>query len=249
MGSIQSGVPMKIVRLTYSNSVPTARLLENRKITKLMRHPLLRSVNALSGLFYEFVVVTESDADRAFYHEINERLLTYSPQRGIPNCLFLNAQNKQTVHEIVKPLREMGIPSAAIVDIDVIKEGGKNWANLMNGAFIPEVTKQETERSRSSLKTKFDEKGIDFKRAGGIEVLDQPDREACNYLFDRLGEYGVFVIRKGELESWLFSLGAKGHGPSWLIDVFEKMGDDPNSETYIRPTDDDVWSFIESVRN
>ncbi len=110
---------MNIARLTYSNNVPTARLLESEKISRLMRHPLLRSVGTLNGLFYEYVVVAESDSDRAFYQEINERLLALSSERGIPNCLFLNAQNKQTVHEIMKPLREMGIPCAGIVDIDI----------------------------------------------------------------------------------------------------------------------------------
>src|SRR5260221_1485977 len=124
MGCIQSGVPINIIRLTYSNNVPTARILPSEKVLKIMRHPLLRSVGVLNGLFYEFVVVTEGDADRAFYQEINERLLTFDPPKGIHNCLFLNAQNKQTIHEIVRPLREMGIPCAGIVDVDVVKEGG-----------------------------------------------------------------------------------------------------------------------------
>jgi energy-coupling factor transporter ATP-binding protein EcfA2 len=146
MGSIQSGVPLNIVRLTYSNNIPTARLLESEKISKLMRHPLLRSVGTLNGLFYEYVVVTESDSDRAFYQEINERLLLFAPEKGIPNCLFLNAQNKQTVHEIMKPLREMGIPCVGIVDIDIVKEGGQNWTNLMEGSFVHELTKRKWKR-------------------------------------------------------------------------------------------------------
>jgi hypothetical protein len=35
----------------------------------------------------------------------------------------------------------------------------------------------------------------------------------------------LFVVPNGELESWLKSLKARGHGPSWLVEVFEKMGD------------------------
>ena len=60
MGCIQSGAPVNIVRLTYRNSVATARVLPSDEILELMRHPLLRSTGVLSGLFYEFVVVTES---------------------------------------------------------------------------------------------------------------------------------------------------------------------------------------------
>lgn len=249
MGSIQSGVPLNIVRLTYSNKVPTARLLPSEKISKLIKHPLLRSVGTLNGLFYEYVIVTESDSDRAFYQEINERLLQFSPERGIQNCLFLNAQNKQTIHEIVKPLREMGIPCVGIADIDVIKEGGANWSNFTNCGFLPEVTRQETETARNRIKAKFDEKGIDFKRNGGVNVLDAADKEACNNLFERLEEYGIFVVRNGELESWLKQLGATGHSPKWLIEIFEKMGEDSNSADYVKPSNDDVWEFIGRIKN
>lgn len=249
MGCIQSGVPVNIVRLTYSNKVPTARLLPSEKISKLIRHPLLRSVGTLNGLYYEYVIVTESDSDRAFYQEINERLLQFSPERGIPNCLFLNAQNKQTIHEIIKPLREMGVPCVGIADIDVIKEGGANWSNFTNCGFLPEVTRQETETARNRIKAKFDEKGIDFKRNGGVDVLNTADKEACNNLFERLEEYGIFVVRNGELESWLKPLGATGHSPKWLIEIFEKMGEDLNSADYIKPSNDDVWEFIGRIKN
>jgi len=70
----------------------------------LTRNPLLRSTGALSGLFYEFVIVTESDTDRAFYNEVNERLVSFRNEWSVPNCLFLNAQNKQTVSSIITEL-------------------------------------------------------------------------------------------------------------------------------------------------
>jgi AAA domain, putative AbiEii toxin, Type IV TA system len=135
MGCIQSGVPVNIVRLTYRNNAATARLLPNDELLALMRNPLLRSTGVIAGLFYEFVVVTEADADRAFYQEINERLLRENPPRGIANCLFLNAQNKQTVQTILKPLRKLGIPAAGIIDVDVLKEGGGVWTSLLESLF------------------------------------------------------------------------------------------------------------------
>jgi hypothetical protein len=36
---------------------------------------MLRSVGVLSGLFFQNVIVTEADADRAFYQEVNDRLI------------------------------------------------------------------------------------------------------------------------------------------------------------------------------
>jgi len=248
MGCIQSGAPVTIVRLTYRGNVATARVLPNNDILKLMRNPLLRSTNVLSGLFYEFVVVTESDADRAFYQEINERLLRFKPEWGIPNCLFINAQNKQTVQTIVRPLRELGIPAVGIVDIDALKEGGIVWTGLLSSAFIPGMSHQSLSDLRSAVKKKLEASGRNMKRDGGIELLQGPDKEAANNLLDQLCEYGIFVVRKGELESWQRQLGATGHGPYWLVEAFEKMGEDPEAPNYLKPGDNDVWLFMREIK-
>lgn len=248
MGCIQSGAPVTIVRLTYREGVATARILPNTDILKLMRNPLLRSTGVLSGFFYEFVVVTESDADRAFYQEVNERLLRFNRPGGIPNCLFINAQNKQTVQTILKPLRELGIPAAGIVDIDVLKEGGTVWMSFLEGGFVPELERHSMATLRTALKQKFDQSGRDMKRDGGVSLLQQGDQETAQNLLDRLAEYGLFVVPHGELESWLPQLGATGHGPGWLVNVFERMGEDPDSGEYMQPSDDDIWAFIGRVK-
>ncbi|EIC2299137.1 AAA family ATPase [Vibrio cholerae] len=247
MGCIQSGAPVNIVRLTYRNQVATARILPNADILKLMRNPLLRSTGVLSGLFYEFVIVTESDADRAFYQEINDRLLKYSNGKGIPNCLFLHAQNKQTVKTIIKPLRELGIPVAGIVDIDILKEGGSVWTSFLDSGSIPEIERNPLAQTRQALKSKFDTTGKNMKRDGGVNLLEGEDKEALENLFDKLADYGLFVVPTGELESWLSQLNVSGHGPNWLVEIFEKMGEDPASDAYLKPTEGDVWSFIEKI--
>ncbi len=168
MGCIQSGAPVNIIRLTYREGVATARVLPSAEILELMRHPLLRSTGVLSGLFYEFVVVTESDADRAFYQEINERLIQFKSEWGIPNCLFINAQNKQTIQTIIRPLRQLGIPAAGIVDIDILKDGGTNWTKLLSSAGVPPISHGAYATMRSAVKTAMDATGRDMKRDGGL---------------------------------------------------------------------------------
>jgi hypothetical protein len=248
MGCIQSGAPVNIVRLTYRSGAATARVLRNDEILRLMRNPLLRSTGVLNGLFYECVVVTEGDTDRAFYQEINERMLN-SLAGGIPNCLFLNAQNKQTVQTLIRPLRDLGIPAAAIVDIDILKEGGAVWSGFLEGGFVPPIERQTLATARSAVKQRFDAKQGDMKKwNGGVDLLDPDDKEACSNLIERLSEYGLFVVPRGEVESWLTALGAKGHGPDWLVDIFEKMGEDPASTGYVKPTASDVWGFVSGLR-
>jgi predicted ATPase len=248
MGCIQSGAPVNIIRLTYRGGVATSRILPSDEILNLMRNPLLRSTGVLSGLFYEFVIVTESDADRAFYQEINERLLRFNPEWGIPNCLFINAQNKQTVHTIIRPLRKLGIPAVGIVDIDVVKEGGTVWSNLLSGANVPSITISSLACTRTAVKQAMDRSGKDMKRNGGVAILAESAREAAENLLSQLSEYGIFVVPGGELECWLKALEVSGHGPNWLISIFELMGDDPDKENYLKPTKDDVWEFISKVK-
>jgi ABC-type cobalamin/Fe3+-siderophores transport system ATPase subunit len=245
MGCIQSGVSVNVVRLTYRGGVPTARLLPSVEIIQLMRNPLLRSVGVISALFYESVVVTEADPDRAFYQEINERLLRHN--RGIPNCVFLNAQNKQTIPTIVGPLRSLGIPTAAVYDIDLVKDGGSVAAKFMQSAGFPGLAQQALTTMRSHLAMALQAADAGYKTNGGIGVLANSDQLAANDFFNQLADYGVFVVRGGELESWLKPLAVTGKGPPWLISIFEQMGEDPASEGYIKPAQDDVWKFIDDV--
>lgn len=248
MGCVQSGIGINIVRLTYDYENATARLLPREKLTPLMRNPLLRSVGVMGALFCNAVVVTESDADRAFYQEINERLLAANDSRGVAGCLFLNAQNKQTVWDIVKPLRELGIPAAGVVDIDVLKEGGAVWNKALEGAFLPPTTHLGLQNDRAALLQAFENTGKDMKRDGGVSVLSPSDREACVNLFSRLAEYGIFVVDRGEIESWLPQLRAGFSKSLWLQTIFEKMGDDPNQPSYVHPGKGDVWDFVSKIR-
>ena len=248
MGCIQSGVPTNIVRLTYRDDVATARILDSQELLPLMRNPLLRSTRVLDGLFYEYVVVTEGDTDRAFYQEVNERLLRFKPEWGIPNCLFLNAQNKQTVHTMLKPLRRLGIPAAGIVDVDILRDVGKNWTDFLEGGCVPKLGRDALAVSRNSVKCKLEATGKEMKRAGGLDLLNESDKEAAQNLCGQLREYGLFIVEKGELESWLPELEVSSRKSNWLIEVFQKMGEDPDREPYVRPGSDGVWAFLKQVK-
>tara|TARA_R110002049_G_scaffold25962_1_gene90737 strand:- start:390 stop:2054 length:1665 start_codon:yes stop_codon:yes gene_type:complete len=248
MGCIQSGAPINIVRLTYSNEIGTARLLNKDKIKSLMRDPLLRSTGVLNALFYKYVVVTEGDSDRAFYQEINERLIQFSPDKALHNCLFINAVGKDTIWKIVKPLREMGIPAIGIYDIDILKNEGSNWTNALKASFIPTISHQPLGQTRSLLKNKFSEINKDMKKDGGIYALPDSEKEAAENLFNQLEEYGIFIVRKGEVEHWLESLKVNAHKSVWLSEIFLKMGADPNNPNYIKPQDNDVWNFIGKIQ-
>lgn len=84
------------------------------------------------------------------------------------------------------------------------------------------LTHNSLASARATVKDAMDKAGRDMKRDGGIRVLPPHNREAAENLLAQLSEYGVFVVRGGELESSVRHLDATGHGPSWLMKVFEK---------------------------
>ena len=257
MGCIQSGVDVNIVRLTYDGNIATARLLSSEELRPLMREPLLRSTRVIEALFYESVVIGEGDSDRAFYQEINERLLQFGEGKGISNCLFLNAFGWQSIHKILGPLRRLGIPVATVIDIDVIKGHGNAWRTLLVSGEYPQTELNSIAQARGDIKTAFSELDTEDKKMNkmkeeGVALLSGEVKEAANNLFDRLDEYGLFVVRIGELESWLPKLEVENRESKsdWLISAFEKMESDPDSENYLKPDEEltDVWAFLESVK-
>jgi predicted ATPase len=248
MGAILSGAKVNIIRLTYEGDVGTARLLPSEELTNLMQDPLLRSVGVLSGLFYNHVIIGEADADRAFYQEINERLLSKNDARGVPHTLFLNAKGKDTIYRIIEPLRKLGIPSAVITDIDIVKNGGQEWTRLLSACNIPPSEHQSLGTRRTNILGFLNNTNSEYKTSGGIELLSGSEREAADNLFDDLAKYGLFVVRRGEVEAWLSDLSVSRAKHTWLRSIFEKMGSDPSQPAYVTPGSGDVWAFIEQLR-
>jgi hypothetical protein len=246
MGCISAGTPVNVVRLTRNNDVSTARLLAPQNLVRLMRNPLLRSTGLLSGLFYEGVVVTEADPDRVFYAEINERILQKAPAEGARNCLFLNAQNKQTVNQLIRPLRELGIPAAGIVDIDVVKEGGEIWGKLALSVGLTPAMVHSTGTTRGNIKRYFDANGGNMKK-GGVSLLHGAQRAEAEEFFELLRSYGLFVVSAGELEQWLPAQRIGDHGPGWLVPMLESMGENPADPAYLQPANNDVWLFSRQI--
>lgn len=252
MGCLQSGKKLNIIRLTYDESHSTAKLLESSKIVDLFKDPLLRSTGVIEALFHSAVVVTEGDTDRAFYHEINERLLEQDKPEGINNSLFLNAQNKQTIWRLILPLREMGIPTVGIVDIDFIKKGG-DFNKILEACRVPHEMRQTLNMTRTGILGAF--KKIDptsdmsEMKNKGVSLLSGGERKQAEKFLKDLEEYGIFVVSVGEVESWLRDLHFTGHGSKWLIQVFDRMGNDPATSNYLKPAQGDVWDFLRSINN
>jgi hypothetical protein len=251
MGCIESGIETTIVRLTYESGVAGARVLAPSGLKGLVRDPLLRSTDALSGLFHRGVVVGESDHDRALYNEINRRLVV--TKRGTPDTFFTNAQNWQTIPRVIGPLRELGVPAAAIMDLDTVTGPKREWEKFYKAIGLDEPTSQVLEAKRTTVAATLRAlgKGPDNKllcKKSGISGLPAAEQPAALDLLEAFGKYGVFVVDVGELEGWLATLNiAGGNKANWIVDVFRALGANPNSQTYVVPGTGDVWGFLDKV--
>lgn len=245
MGCVQASQSVRVVRLEYSQGKSRAKSIDPESLKNFLNRPLMRSANVISGLFHDGVIVTESDNDRAFYSEIFYRLAEGKP--NYPSILFINAQNKQTIQEIIGPLREFGVPAAAITDIDIVKDGGNTWTNWLKAANLPEALYTGLGQQRASIKDSLQASGKNMKTDGGLELLNKDDRLAANMLFDSLESFGVFPVRRGEVENWLPHLNVPGKKTDWTVAMLKRLGSDTNDMNYVRPADDDVWAFLEKI--
>ena len=134
------------------------------------------------------------------------------------------------------------------MDVDILKEGGTVWTSLLGSAYVPDLQHDSLATLRAAVKQAVEATGRNMKRDGGVSLLGTTERDAALNLFKQLAEYGVFAVPGGELEFWLKSLGATGHGPAWLINVFERMGEDPDGANYLKPGNNDVWRFLSEVK-
>lgn len=244
MGCVESGKPVNIVRLTYDRATDaaTARLLAAERLKVLMRDPYLRSTGMLDALFYRGAIIGEHDVDRAFYAEINERLLKYS-DGGIQNCVFLNGHGWQSLKEIIGPLREMGVPAAAVVDLDVIKKA--DLADLLEAASVPTNLRSSLGGMRGQADGAFRRKNL--QPSDGLAQLPAEDRACAEALIKTLEEYGVFIVSVGMVEKWLAGLAVGASKRNWLPAMFARLGSDPEAADYVRPEAGDVWNFLRSV--
>ncbi len=245
MGCVQASTTVRVIRLEYSQGKSRAKSIDPESLEKFLKRPLMRSANVISGLFHDGVIVLESDNDRAFYSEIFYRLSEGNPD--YPSILFVNAQNKQTIREIIGPLREFGVPAAAIPDIDIVKDGGKNWTGWLKAARLPSASHAGLGQQRAAINAALEASGKDMKTEGGFELLVGQDRMAADMLFDTLESFGVFPVRRGEVENWLPNLNVPGKKTDWAVAMLERLGSDTHDPQYVRPAADDVWAFIEKI--
>lgn len=245
MGCLQSSRDVRVVRLEYSNGKSRGKLVDSDKLEKFFSSPLVRSANVISSLFHDGVIVTEADNDRVFYSEVCHRIVGADLVRAL--IQVVNAQNKQTIRDIIGPLRQFGVPAAGVFDIDLLEDGGAEWTSLLRSANVPAPLHESLAIERASILKLFNGHDRKEMKRHGILLLDAGAQQAAKHLFGTLAEYGIFVVDRGELESWLPELGVVGKGTDWAVSMLSRLGSDSKSREYVQPAAGDVWDFVRDI--
>ncbi|MBL9100167.1 MAG: AAA family ATPase [Myxococcales bacterium] len=246
MGCLSTGHPVNVVRLGYKNGQGSARVLDPERLKEIMQDPLLRSSGTLSALFHEAVVICEGASDRAFYSEINNRLIRHERDypRRMQSSLFIDVIGKASISRAVDGLKHMGVPVASIIDLDILKDT-KVLNKILMAIGLHKTEADSLSNMRGNVMMLFTDRK-DLLKKGGVQALAKPDeRAAVQRFIDNMGDTGIFVPAGGELETWLIDLGVSDVDKSdWPAAIFEKMG---TMDEGVKPAAGDVWAFMRTI--
>ncbi len=83
------------------------------------------------------------------------------------------------------------------------------------------------------------ESGWDLAKKVGVTLLSGAANEAATRLIDRLADIGIFVVKEGEMESFVPSVG--GHGGAWVAEVLERR-------KHLSPESDNARKFVSRIQ-
>lgn len=121
------------LRIARINRIPAgARVVElpQEELRQSWSDPVLRFSNVIEGLFHEKVIVCEADGDCRFYAAIAEALRESEDHAFVRDLLFVQSGGKGGIPKLVRALRALSVPIAAVVDFDVLSQTGQLRAIL-----------------------------------------------------------------------------------------------------------------------
>ena len=120
-GLIEGGSEkVRIVRLRREGDVNYVKELNKEQTKSVTQDTLARFSRVFDGVFFEHVVICESDSDCMFYQSFLS-LPSISGDRR-PDVLFVHAAGKHRMAKIADTLRSLDVPVSVIADIDILNE-------------------------------------------------------------------------------------------------------------------------------
>ena len=110
----------RIVRIQRDHDINRINELSKTRISAIVSDTLTKYSRVLEGLFYRHVIIAESDSDCMFYSAMLSSEAISGQAR--PDVLFLHASRKHRMANLAQTLRDLGVPTTVIADIDILNE-------------------------------------------------------------------------------------------------------------------------------
>ena len=112
---------VRIIRIQRDGLKNKVKELSKQKTAAIAKDTLARYSGVFDGIFYQHVVICESDADCLFYNSLLNTRTISGDRRA--DALFIHAAGKHRMAQLAETLRELDVPVSVIADIDLFKEG------------------------------------------------------------------------------------------------------------------------------
>lgn len=111
---------VRIVRIQREGPTNRIKELSKEKTAAIVNDTLARYSGVFDGIFYQHVVICESDADCLFYSSLLNTKAISGDRRA--DVLFIHTSGKHRMGQLAATLRELDVPVSVIADIDLLRE-------------------------------------------------------------------------------------------------------------------------------
>lgn len=203
VGLTESDAPLKFVRVAREGAGNRLAHVGTSDVEWIWRSAVLRYSNVLDGLFYQRVIVCESEADCRYYSAVLDGLLEAGEvDRQDCESLFVGSSGKAGAVVRVRALALLHVQISVVLDFDIFIDDPGRLRSLIE-ALGHEWTKLDTDDFNIVKQDICDNGLAETIKRGGLRVLSTPKaRRSASAAIERLGARGVFVVPAGEMEAF-----------------------------------------------
>ena len=111
---------LRVLRIQRDGPINRVKELDKVRTKTISADPLMKFSNVLAGIFYQRVIISESDADCLFYSAILDLPEVHGAIQ--PDVLFIHAGGKHRMAALAEALRALDVDVDIIADMDVIRD-------------------------------------------------------------------------------------------------------------------------------
>lgn len=119
--------PVRVLRLRREGAENHVSELAPDSIKEVWGDPALRYSNILDGAFHEKVVICEAEGDCRFYGAVADALRDEDEHPYARDIMFAQSGGKGGIPKLIRALKSLDVPVAAVVDFDVLLVQGQLW--------------------------------------------------------------------------------------------------------------------------